>query len=296
MSDPQVMPNAEQPHDDASTRDRVARSILEHGPSTAAELAERLRLTPAAVRRHLTLLLAAGRAVVGQVRPGDLDHVQCAQAELALATPRGDTATTITIPTTGDATGINTWTSYTEYGQPKQPTNTTPGGTTGIGYNWLGTKQRATLEIGLTLMGARLYNQTTGLFTSIDPVHQGNETSYGYPSAPTCDDDISGEFRVSRIFFSTRSWYYWVVVVYFNYWETYLLQYYRYLITAVGALGVGNSAVTDELAEYASWHATRIWYAAQIARSKGRRLAVYFAVARPRSRFVFYVHHGWWTW
>ena len=30
-----------------------ARSILEHGPSTAAELAERLGLTPAAVRRHL---------------------------------------------------------------------------------------------------------------------------------------------------------------------------------------------------------------------------------------------------
>jgi predicted ArsR family transcriptional regulator len=38
----------------------VASSILEHGPSTAAELAERLGLTPAAIRRHLDLLLAAG--------------------------------------------------------------------------------------------------------------------------------------------------------------------------------------------------------------------------------------------
>lgn len=46
--------------DDASTRDRVARSILEHGPSTAADLAERLSLTPAAVRRHLTVLTDAG--------------------------------------------------------------------------------------------------------------------------------------------------------------------------------------------------------------------------------------------
>jgi predicted ArsR family transcriptional regulator len=45
---------------DASTRHRVASSILEHGPSTAAELAERLGLTPAAIRRHLDLLLAAG--------------------------------------------------------------------------------------------------------------------------------------------------------------------------------------------------------------------------------------------
>jgi predicted ArsR family transcriptional regulator len=38
----------------------VATSILEHGPSTAAELAERLGLTPAAIRRHLDVLLAAG--------------------------------------------------------------------------------------------------------------------------------------------------------------------------------------------------------------------------------------------
>ena len=45
---------------DASTRQQVASSILEHGPSTAAELAERLGLTPAAIRRHLDVLLAAG--------------------------------------------------------------------------------------------------------------------------------------------------------------------------------------------------------------------------------------------
>jgi predicted ArsR family transcriptional regulator len=45
------------------TRDRVARSILENGPSTAAVLAERLELTPAAVRRHLDALLAEGAIV-----------------------------------------------------------------------------------------------------------------------------------------------------------------------------------------------------------------------------------------
>jgi predicted ArsR family transcriptional regulator len=45
---------------DASTRQRVASSILEHGPSTTAELAERLGLTTAAIRRHLDLLLANG--------------------------------------------------------------------------------------------------------------------------------------------------------------------------------------------------------------------------------------------
>lgn len=41
-----------------STRNRVARSILDHGPSTVTELAGRLGLTPAAVRRHLDALVA----------------------------------------------------------------------------------------------------------------------------------------------------------------------------------------------------------------------------------------------
>ncbi len=45
---------------DLPTRDRVARSILERGPSTAAELAEQLDLTSAAVRRHLDHLVAEG--------------------------------------------------------------------------------------------------------------------------------------------------------------------------------------------------------------------------------------------
>jgi predicted ArsR family transcriptional regulator len=63
---------------DAPTRERVARSILENGPSTAAALAERLDLTPAAVRRHLDHLMGEGavearepraNAVRGRGRP-----------------------------------------------------------------------------------------------------------------------------------------------------------------------------------------------------------------------------------
>jgi predicted ArsR family transcriptional regulator len=45
---------------DGPTRERVVRTILVHGPSTAAALAERLELTPAAVRRHLEQLLEDG--------------------------------------------------------------------------------------------------------------------------------------------------------------------------------------------------------------------------------------------
>jgi predicted ArsR family transcriptional regulator len=63
------------------TRDRVARTVLENGPTTAAALAERLGLTPAAVRRHLDALLADGlveereprrTAVRGRGRPARL--------------------------------------------------------------------------------------------------------------------------------------------------------------------------------------------------------------------------------
>ncbi|WP_370080950.1 helix-turn-helix transcriptional regulator [Streptacidiphilus sp. MAP12-16] len=47
-------------HGPVPSRDRVARSILDHGPSSAADLAVRLGITQAAVRRHLDALLAAG--------------------------------------------------------------------------------------------------------------------------------------------------------------------------------------------------------------------------------------------
>jgi len=43
------------------TRDSVTRLIARHGPQTAAELAEALGVSPAAVRRHLDALVAEGR-------------------------------------------------------------------------------------------------------------------------------------------------------------------------------------------------------------------------------------------
>jgi predicted ArsR family transcriptional regulator len=48
------------PTDDAPTRERVAHTILQNGPSTAASLAARLDLTPAAIRRHLEQLVDEG--------------------------------------------------------------------------------------------------------------------------------------------------------------------------------------------------------------------------------------------
>jgi predicted ArsR family transcriptional regulator len=56
-----AVPSPAVPAEDGRTRDRVSGLLLEHGPQSAAELAARLGISPAAVRRHLDGLLAAGR-------------------------------------------------------------------------------------------------------------------------------------------------------------------------------------------------------------------------------------------
>ncbi|MFQ1003015.1 helix-turn-helix transcriptional regulator [Modestobacter sp. SSW1-42] len=57
------------PAEDGRTRDRVAGLLLEHGAQSATELAARLGVSPAAVRRHLDGLVAAGR-VAEREAPG----------------------------------------------------------------------------------------------------------------------------------------------------------------------------------------------------------------------------------
>lgn len=63
-----VLPATSAHEAERTTRERVARSILEHGPSTAGQLAERLDLTPAAVRRHLGVLEEEGDLVSQEER------------------------------------------------------------------------------------------------------------------------------------------------------------------------------------------------------------------------------------
>jgi predicted ArsR family transcriptional regulator len=53
---------------DRRTRERVVRLLLELGPSTASELAERLGLTTAGVRRHLDVALSDGLIVASEER------------------------------------------------------------------------------------------------------------------------------------------------------------------------------------------------------------------------------------
>jgi predicted ArsR family transcriptional regulator len=54
---------------DGRTRDRVARLLLELGPSTAATLGDRLGLSPAAIRRHLDAMVEQGTLTSRDARP-----------------------------------------------------------------------------------------------------------------------------------------------------------------------------------------------------------------------------------
>ena len=47
-------------NDELRTREVIARAILESGPATAAQLADRLGITPAGIRRHLDSLVSEG--------------------------------------------------------------------------------------------------------------------------------------------------------------------------------------------------------------------------------------------
>jgi RHS repeat-associated protein len=122
---------------------------------------------------------------------------------LPLVNMHGDAVSTITVPTDGSAcTGLDSWTSSDEYGNPLTPTtpgaNTVTGDSTsisGIGYGWLGGEQRATDTTGLLLMGARLYNPASGQFTSLDPVFGGNSTAYSYPQDPVNMFDLNGQWH-----------------------------------------------------------------------------------------------------
>jgi RHS repeat-associated protein len=130
---------------------------------------------------------------------------------LTLANLHGDIATTVPIAGTaasGDpAGGIAGWSDYTEYGTPRDASSTA--GTGGIiGYGWLGAKQRATTSdtAGLTLMGDRLYNPTTGRFTSLDPEPGGNDNRYTYPLDPINMYDLDGHWGFKKWLKKHSSW------------------------------------------------------------------------------------------
>jgi RHS repeat-associated protein len=120
-------------------------------------------------------------------------------ASLSLADLAGSVVASVAVQAGTDASALSGFSSFDEYGNP-----TSTGAQTGVNdYGWEGGAQRAATNAGLTLMGARVYNSTTGRFTSPDPVAGGNENAYNYPDDPVGDSDLGGE---SALVFGIPSW------------------------------------------------------------------------------------------
>jgi RHS repeat-associated protein len=102
---------------------------------------------------------------------------------LQLANLHGD----ITLQLPADTSVAPTVLDADEYGNPRA-------GQPSARYAWLGGKQRSDETVtGLTLMGARLYDPTTGRFLSLDPVRGGNANAYEYGSGdPVNNYDLDG--------------------------------------------------------------------------------------------------------
>ncbi|MEU2618112.1 DNRLRE domain-containing protein [Streptomyces sp. NPDC007157] len=102
---------------------------------------------------------------------------------LQLANLHGD----ITLQLPSDTSVAPTVLDADEYGNPRS-------GQPAVRYSWLGGKQRSDETVtGLTLMGVRLYDPTTGRFLSLDPVRGGSANAYEYGSGdPVNSYDLDG--------------------------------------------------------------------------------------------------------
>jgi RHS repeat-associated protein len=125
---------------------------------------------------------------------GQLAAIQSSDgtAALQLTNLHGDVVATAADTTT--ATGTTAMFESTEFGAPRTTNTVNPT------YGWLGAHQRSTDDLaGLTLMGARLYNPTTGRFLSIDPVPGWSANPYIYPTDPVNGFDLNGQWWHSII-------------------------------------------------------------------------------------------------
>jgi RHS repeat-associated protein len=139
-----------------------------------------------------------------------------AASTIMLSNPHGDVVATsdVTDPSTV-ANGLAGWTNYDEYG------TRTSGDSAGLArLGWSGSQGRSEADTGLVLMGRRVYNPATGLFSSIDPIPGGNVNRYAFPTDPVNMSDLDGckcKFRGKRIFYvmgemSRSKWTRWRVV------------------------------------------------------------------------------------
>ena len=101
-----------------------------------------------------------------------------------------DLAGSVTAQTTPGAASTTWYAEASEYGVARDA------GLAGHQYGWLGGHTRATDPLaGIILMGARLYDPTTGRFLSVDPVPGGSANAYDYANQdPINSFDLDGRW------------------------------------------------------------------------------------------------------
>jgi RHS repeat-associated protein len=115
------------------------------------------------------------------------------RVDVQLSNPHGDVVATIPNTTNVTADQVSEVTTYAPFGTEQA------GGIPATTYGWEGTSQRDTVNAAsLITMGARLYNQTTGRFLTIDPIPGGNANPYMYPADPVNGEDLNGMWPWDR--------------------------------------------------------------------------------------------------
>ena len=135
-------------------------------------------------------------------------------------------------------------------------------------YGYLGAYQRAAdTPSNATLMGARLYNPTTGRFLSTDPVYGGNANAYEYCSGdPVNCTDLDGRWSITRNY----SW----GSVYARYWKA----------SSWTGTGWGGAVFTAKLNKLWTWRIGNYgWYSYTII---GAVAALVGLVATPAAGVV----------
>lgn len=126
---------------------------------------------------------------------GELGIIQSSDgsSKIQLTNLHGDIVSTM-----DNSTGVTALANYaesTEYGLPRVWSSPWT-----QNYGWLGGKRRSTDTVGgFVLMGARLYNPSSGRFLSMDSVQGGNDNEYVYPADPINEFDLAGRAKTKWI-------------------------------------------------------------------------------------------------
>lgn len=113
-----------------------------------------------------------------------------------VASASGGVATFNVVNLHGDVVAsMGSSSSITSYAETDEYGNALNDSATPQPFGWLGSAQRSGDALGgFVLMGARLYNPSTGAFLSPDPVAGGTPTAYAYPQDPVNQVDLTGMY------------------------------------------------------------------------------------------------------